>query len=119
MIRKLILPALLVCGFIRADAIFNFDSDSVGTATGFTDTVNGISATFPASPIRLPEHVRNAHRHVLGDPGPAFEDNLFLVIDFTQNLSAVCRCSQALAIFKSRCTVALWICLDAHVYPRL
>jgi hypothetical protein len=46
MIRKLILPALLVCGFIRADAIFNFDSDSVGTATGFTDTVNGISATF-------------------------------------------------------------------------
>ena len=37
---------------LRADATFNFDSDTLGTTTPFTDTNNGVSATFssPSDP---------------------------------------------------------------------
>lgn len=94
MINKLILPALLVCGFARADAIFNFDNDAIGTATGFTDTVNGISATFSSSAdpggfVIYQSMFETLTGNVLGDPGPAFQDNLSLTINFSQGLSAV------------------------------
>ena len=94
MINKLILPALLVCGFARADAIFNFDNDALGTATGFTDTVNGISATFSSSAdpggfVIYQSMFETLTGNVLGDPGPAFQDNLSLTINFSQGLSAV------------------------------
>ncbi len=65
------LQLLLACGILSAGAnastVFNFDSDNLGTATGFTDTVDGLSATFTrlggSGRIRgLSKHVRDSHR---------------------------------------------------------
>jgi hypothetical protein len=46
---KIFLPMVLFCAAASADTIFNFDNDSLGTSTTFTDTVNGLSATFSSS----------------------------------------------------------------------
>jgi len=81
---------------IRANAstVFNFNTDSVGTSTGFTDTVNGLSATFsstadPGGFVVYQSMFETLTGNVLGDPGPAGLDNLSLAINFSSNLSGV------------------------------
>jgi hypothetical protein len=75
-------------------AIFTFDADPVGTTTQFTDTVNGISATFssPADPGGFqiqPSIFQALTGNVLGDPGPNFANNIPLTITFNQDLVAI------------------------------
>jgi len=75
-------------------AVFTFDTDSVGAVTQFTDTVNGISATF-SSPVDpggfqiQPSIFQALTGNVLGDPGPNFANNIPLTITFSQNLVAI------------------------------
>ena len=45
----LVLPLALVCAAANASTVFNFDGDNLGTSTTFTDTVDGLSATFSSS----------------------------------------------------------------------
>lgn len=73
---------------------FNFDADAVGTSTQFTDTVNGLSATFssPADPGGFtiqPTIFQALNGNVLGDPGPLGTMDIPLTIDFNQTLSAI------------------------------
>jgi hypothetical protein len=91
---KIFLPVVLCCAAASADTIFNFDNDSLGTSTTFTDTVNGLSATFSSSAdpggfVIYASMFETLTGNVLGDPGPAFQDNLALNIDFSQDLSAI------------------------------
>jgi hypothetical protein len=80
---------------LRAATIFNFDNDSPGTSTQFTDTVDGLSATFsssgdPGGFTILPATIfQTLTGNVLGDPGPAFLQNLSLTISFSAPLSAI------------------------------
>src|SRR5579884_4224959 len=72
---QLLLTAAILCAGARADAIFNFDSDTDGTSTTFTDTNNGISATFSSSAdpggfVIYPSVFETLTGNVLGDPGP-------------------------------------------------
>ena len=50
MIRSLVV-AVLFCGLPASQgaSIFDFESNAIGMATGFTDTSNGLSATFSSS----------------------------------------------------------------------
>lgn len=91
---RLLLAATTFCAAASASAVFNFDSDSLGTSTTFTDTVNGLSATFSSSAdpggfVVYPSMFETLTGNVLGDPGPAGENNLDLSIAFSQNLSAL------------------------------
>jgi hypothetical protein len=91
---KLFLPVVLLCATANASTIFNFDSDSLGTSTAFTDTVNGLSATFSSSAdpggfVVYASMFETLTGNVLGDPGPAGLDNLNLDIAFSQDLSAI------------------------------
>ncbi len=78
----------------RAATVFDFESDSLGTATTFTDTVNGLSATFSSSAdpggfVIYPSMFETLTGNVLGDPGPASVDKLALDVSFSQSLSAI------------------------------
>jgi hypothetical protein len=93
-----VFPLLFVgaafCVNAHAATVFNFDSDSAGTATAFTDTVNGLSGTFSSSGdsggfVIYPSIFDTLTGNVLGNPGPAGLDNLSLSVAFSQNLSAV------------------------------
>lgn len=91
---KLILPLALLCAAANADVIFNFDSDTLGTSTSFEDTVDGLSATFSSSAdpggfVIYPTMFETLTGNVLGDPGPAFADNLALGVTFSHDLSAI------------------------------
>jgi hypothetical protein len=91
---KLFLPMALLCAAANASIVFNFDGDNLGTATTFTDTVNGLSATFSSSAdpggfVVYPTMFGTLTGNVLGDPGPAFADNLALDVSFSQDLSAI------------------------------
>jgi hypothetical protein len=91
---KIFLPMVLCCAAASANTIFNFDNDGLGTSTTFTDTVNGLSATFSSSAdpggfVVYPTMFETLTGNVLGDPGPAFQDNLDLNIDFSQDVSAI------------------------------
>jgi hypothetical protein len=91
---KLFLPMALLCAAANASIVFNFDGDSLGASTTFTDTVNGLSATFSSSAdpggfVVYPSMFETLTGNVLGDPGPAFMDNLALDVGFSQNLSAI------------------------------
>jgi hypothetical protein len=93
---KLFAAIALCCAAARADtlAVFNFDSDTPGTSTTFTDTDNGISATFSSSAdpggfVVYPSIFETLTGNVLGDPGPAGANGIPLDIDFSQNLSAI------------------------------
>ena len=91
---KLFLPTVLLCAAANAFTIFNFDNDGLGTSTTFTDTVDGLSATFSSSAdpggfVIYPTIYETLTGNVLGDPGPAFADNLALDVNFSQNLSAI------------------------------
>ena len=90
----LFLAATALCTAAYGDTIFNFDGDSLGTATNFTDTVNGLSATFssagdPGGFVVYASMFETLTGNVLGDPGPAGLDGLALDINFSQNLSAL------------------------------
>ena len=93
------LPAISsICVFwsitAHATTMFNFDTDRPGTATGFTDTVNGLSAVFssngdPGGFVVCQSIFRTLTGNVLGDPGPAGQDGLTLAVDFSQSIGAV------------------------------
>lgn len=75
-------------------AVFDFDTDNLGTSTAFTDTVDGLSATFssgadPGGFVIYPSFFDTLTGNVLGDPGPAGQDNLSLDIAFSQELNSV------------------------------
>ena len=79
---------------MQAASTFNFDNDAVGTNTQFTDTSNGISATFlsPGDPGGFsiqPSIFQALSGNALGDPGSAGTQGLSLEIDFNTNLSAL------------------------------
>jgi len=91
---RLFLPLVLLCAAANASTIFNFDGDSPGTSTNFTDTVNGLSATFSSSAdpggfTIYGSMFETLTGNVLGDPGPANLDGLALNISFSQDLSAI------------------------------
>ena len=91
---KFLLPMVLFCAAASANTIFNFDNDAQGTTTGFTDSIGGLLATFSSSAdpggfVIYPTMYETLTGNVLGDPGPAFQDNLSLNIGFNQNLSAI------------------------------
>ncbi len=75
-------------------AVFNFDNDTPGASTTFTDTNNGVSATFSSSDdpggfVIYPSIFETLTGNVLGDPGPAGANDIALDIDFSQSLSAI------------------------------
>jgi hypothetical protein len=91
---KLLFAACALGATASASTIFNFDSDTPGTSTTFTDTVNGLSATFsssvdPGGFVVYPSIFDTLTGNVLGDPGPSGLDNLELDIAFSSNLDAV------------------------------
>jgi hypothetical protein len=91
---KLLLPMALLCAAANASIVFNFDGDNPGTSTTFTDTAGGLSATFSSSAdpggfVVYPTMFETLTGNVLGDPGPAFMDNLALDVSFSQDLSAI------------------------------
>lgn len=95
-VRPLLFVCAAFCVDARAATVFNFDGDNVGTYTPFTDTVNGLSATFssPADPGGFVIYANNGFfdtltGNVLGNPGPAGLDNLNLSVAFSQNQSSV------------------------------
>jgi hypothetical protein len=86
--------AVISCGMTQAASIFNFEGDSVGTATQFTDTSNGLSATFlsPGDPggfVIQPTIFQALSGNVLGDPGPSGAQGIPLEIDFSSNVTAL------------------------------
>ncbi len=98
MISKTILPAAIAAAFLctaaNAGTIFNFDNDTLGTETTFTNTVNGLSAIFSSSAdpggfVVFPSIFQNLTGNVLGDPGPAGDNNLALDISFSQVLASL------------------------------
>ncbi len=92
---RLLFAAFAVCAAANAAAIFNFDTDNSGTSTTFTDTSDGLSATFSSSAdpggfvLDETNFFDTLTGNVLGDPGPAGQDNLALDINFSQDLSAI------------------------------
>lgn len=89
-----VLAAAALSAAANASTVFNFDGDTLGTSTTFTDTVNGLSATFsstadPGGFVVYQSMFETLTGNVLGDPGPAGQDNLALSVNFSQNLSAV------------------------------
>lgn len=90
-------PLVLLAAFAataQAGAIFTFDGDAPGTTTQFTDTVNGLSATFssPADPGGFqiqPSIFQALTGNVLGDPGPSLANDIPLTVTFSQELSAI------------------------------
>jgi hypothetical protein len=91
-----LLAAAVVFG-VTAQAgviVFDFDGDTVGTTTTFTDTVNGLSATFssPSDPggfVIQPTIFQALNGNVLGDPGPAGANGIPLDISFSSPLAAI------------------------------
>lgn len=97
--RLLILLALGVAlvmaipGYSSSVSIFNFDSDPVGEATPFSDTNNGLTATFssPADPggfAIAPSFFSTLTGNVLLDPGPAGAAVIPLDIAFSTNATS-------------------------------
>ncbi len=91
---RLLLAVVALAAAANASTVFNFDADNLGTSTTFTDTVDGLSATFsstgdPGGFVVYQSFFETLTGNVLGDPGPAGLDNLALTVNFSQNLSAV------------------------------
>lgn len=92
-----ILGPMVLCGAAaHASTVvdFNFDSDTLGTSTTFTDTLDGLSATFSSSAdpggfVVYPSIFETLTGNVLGDPGPASASNIALDVNFSQDLSAI------------------------------
>jgi hypothetical protein len=99
LVRLAVVAAALAAGAVPAfsDIVFTFNSDTIGTATTFSDTVSGLTATFssPADPGGFE----------VGNPGPfappfsgyslfdsllsANATNIALDVAFSSNLSQV------------------------------
>jgi len=81
-------------GIARADSLFTFDTDTVGTATAFSNTVNGITATFSSTSdpggfeVFGPLGFVTITGNFLGQ-GPAAPDGLPLDISFSTNLQSI------------------------------
>lgn len=78
----------------NAASIFNFDGDPIGQGTPFTDTSNGLSATFssPGDPGGFGVNAgffSALSGNVLIDPGPAGLDNLALNIVFGSSVDSI------------------------------
>ena len=91
---KLLFAACALGAGASASTVFNFDNDNLGTATGFTDTVDGLSATFssagdPGGFVVYSSFFDTLTGNVLGDPGPAGIDGLSLNVAFSGDLNAV------------------------------
>jgi hypothetical protein len=93
---KILAPMILCCAAAHAASVidFDFDSDTLGTSTTFTDTADGLSATFSSSAdpggfVVFPTMFETLTGNVLGDPGPASASNIALDVSFTKNLSAI------------------------------
>jgi hypothetical protein len=97
MARGTLRAALLLVFSLTAQAaiVFNFDNDTVGTFTQFTDTTGGISATFssPADPggfsVQQATIFQALTGNALGDPGPSGQANIPLTISFSTELVAL------------------------------
>jgi hypothetical protein len=97
MIRSLALATTVTfasSGVHAATATFNFDADTVGNATPFADTNNGITASFssPADPGGFqifPNFLTTLTGNVLVDPGPAGASNIPLNISFSQPIASI------------------------------
>ncbi len=96
LISKMIVFALLMMtvGVARADSVFTFESDAVGTATKFSNTVNGITATFssPTDPdgfeVFPPLGFLTLTGNFLG-PGANTPAQTPLTIVFSTNVSSI------------------------------
>ncbi len=93
-VMRLLAAGGMLCAAASASTIFNFDSDALGTSTAFTDTVNGLAASFssdgdPGGFVVYPSMFETLTGNVLGDPGPAGLNNLTLAVNFSQELTAV------------------------------
>jgi hypothetical protein len=94
---KLFRFTLAVCALSmtgKAATVFNFDGDALGTSSNFTDTQNGVAATFssPADPggfVVYSSIFQTLTGNVLGDPGPAGANDIALSVAFNLNLAAV------------------------------
>ncbi len=95
--RRILQLAVAVCAVslaANASTVFNFDADNLGTSTTFTDTMDGLSATFSSSAdpggfVVYPSFFETLTGNVLGDPGPSGQDNLALDVAFSQELSSI------------------------------
>ena len=72
----------------RAAIVYSFDTDLLGKATPFTDTVSGLGATFtssgdPGGFVVFQSFFSTLTGNVLLDPGPANRNNLALTIAFS------------------------------------
>ena len=93
-ILQLVLAVGAISATAKAATIFNFDTDNLGTSTTFTDTVNGLSATYssnadPGGFVIYSSMFETLTGNVLGDPGPAGQDGLSLDIAFNGELNAI------------------------------
>jgi hypothetical protein len=73
---------------VPAATVFNFDADTVGKGTPFTDTVGGLSATFsssgdPGGFVIATTFFKALTGNVLFEPGPAGVNNLTLTVLFS------------------------------------
>jgi hypothetical protein len=76
-----------------AASVFNFDTDPTGRTTNFTDTNNGVSATFSstfAGAFQVtPTFFRSLTGNVLDDAGIAPDAFLPLTISFSSDLTSI------------------------------
>ena len=81
--------------YCSASSVFNFDSVQFGTPTPFSDTNNGITATFSSTADPGGFEVRGMFLFVtltgneLMDPGPAAAAFIPLTITFSRNVTSV------------------------------
>lgn len=90
----LLVSMLGALGVARADSVFNFDSDAVGTATPFSDTNNGLTASFstaadPGGFVIATSFFKTLTGNVLLDPGPANASSIPLSIAFSNNAASI------------------------------
>jgi hypothetical protein len=78
----------------RADAVFNFASDALGTSTPFSNTSNGLTATFstsvgPGGFVIATSSFATFTGNVLLDPGPGSVQSVPLLIAFSNNAASI------------------------------
>ena len=94
--KLMIIFALLMVavGVVRADSVFTFESDAVGTATQFSNTQNGTTATFssPADPDGFEVFPALGFLTLTGNflgPGANTPAHTPLTIAFSTNLNSI------------------------------
>jgi hypothetical protein len=86
--------AYAIPGYGSNVSVFNFDSDPPGLATTFSNTSNGLTATFyflddPGDFVVAPSIFKTLTGNVLRDPGPVNDYNIPLIIQFSANVTSV------------------------------